>query len=281
MIRPVLLATLGRLLLVGCRASGAACRSGPLAPEEAPEAVWPRVWLAAGGQLFAGVDTDMRVDSDVLGVGTEVDLEDDFDVDDQVFAGRIDAGWRIARRHALDFSVFDLKRNGTRTIDRDIQIGDVVFPVSATVESEFETLVAKLAYRYSFLDRERWHAGASIGSYWLDLHSEWRAGALGLEEDLAAKAPLPVVGLFGSWALTPKLYLTGVSEFFGLEIEEYSGFLNDSRLVLEHRTFSHLALGCGLNYFGINASVESEWDDLLEAEFDYDYLGLLFFLRLY
>jgi hypothetical protein len=242
---------------------------------------WPPLSVSAGGQIFAGVDTKMRLDSDNHGIGTEIDLEDDFDVDDDVFAGRIDANWRFATRHALDLSVFDLPRNGTRAIDRDIQIGDEVFPVGTAVESEFETRVARLAYQWSFWRRERWNAGLSFGIHWFDLRTGWEAGAIGVEQDFDAKAPLPVLGAFWSHAFTQRLYLTAVSEFFGLEFEEYEGFLNDTRVVLEHRTFEHVAFGLGFDYFGMNASVESETEGVLEAEFDYDYFGLLFFARLY
>lgn len=274
--------TLLAVCAAACSATRTTARDAVLSDAATEDAYsWPSLSLSVGGQLFAEVDTKMRVDSPSAGIGTEIDLEDDFDVDDQVFAGRIDAGWRFAKRHALDFSVFDLRRTGTRTIDREIQIGDETFPVNTSVKSEFETLVAKLAYRYGFLQRKRWHAGASFGLYWLDMQTQWTAGSIGVEEELQAKAPLPVFGLFGSYALTPKLYLTGVTEFFGLEYEQYEGFLNDTRLVLEHRTFDHLALGVGLDYFMIDATVESERDDLLEAEFEYDYLGLMFFARLY
>jgi hypothetical protein len=268
--------------VTACRSTGSAARGPDAAREGAAETyTWPKLSLAAGGQLFADVRTEMRVDSDVAGDGTEVTLEDDFNVDDSVFAGRVDAYWRFTRRQALDLSFFKLDRNGTRTIDRDIQIGDVVFPVNTTVESDFETLVAKLAYRYSFFSHERWHAGASLGAYWLDLRSEWQATGGSLEEELDAKAPLPVLGVFGSYAFTPKLYLSGASEFFGLEYEQYDGFLNDTRLVLEHRTFEHLALGAGFDYFLINASVESEHEGLIHAELEYGYLGFLVFARLY
>jgi len=241
---------------------------------------WPRFELSLGGQLLAEVNTSLRIDSS-LGDGTEFDMEDDFDVDTNVFAGRIDATWRMAERHELDFSVYDLQRSGTGTIDRDITIGDVVFPVDTEVKSEFETIVFKLAYRYAFLHRERWYGGASFGFHTLGWRMKWQAtGGAGLENDFDVTAPLPVLGLFGSYALTPKLYLNAATEFFGLEYEQFNGFLNNTRLTLEHRTFSHLGFGLGLDYFMINAGVDSENGDL-SAEAEHDYLGLMAFVRIF
>jgi len=241
---------------------------------------WPRFELSLGGQLLATVNTRLRVDSS-LGDGTDVDLEDDFDLESRLFAGRIDAIWRMGERHALDFSLYDLQRTGTRVIDRDITIGDTVFPVDTEVKSEFENIIVKLAYRYSFLQHERWDAGASFGFHTMDWRAKWKAtGGAGLEEDFDVTAPLPVLGVFGDYALTPKLYLSASSEFFGLQYEQFDGFMNNTRLNLEHRTFSHVGFGLGIDYFMINAGVESE-NGRLDAQADYDYLGLMAFVRLY
>lgn len=249
--------------------------------EDEPEAYeWKRFGLSLGLQLIAEMNTTLRVDSETLGTGTEIDLEDDFDTDTSTFVGRIDANWRMGKKHELDFSIFDLSREGTRVIDRDIQIGDVVFPVNSRVTNEFDTLIIKLAYRYAFLYRPRWHLGASFGAHTMNWSTKWTAGTLALEEDFDFTVPLPVLGLFGSYALTPRLYLNASCEVFGLEFEEFDGFLNNTRLSLEHRTFEHLGLGIGLDYFLINASVESESGNL-SAEAEYGYLGLLGFVRIF
>lgn len=241
---------------------------------------WPRLSLSLGAQLVGVINTVLRVDSETLGEGTEVDLEDDFNLDDSFFLGRIDAGWQMSRRNSLDLSAFQLSRQGTGVIDRDIQIGDVVFPVDSSVENESDILVLKLAYRYAFLDRPRGHMGASLGLHTMDWNTEWRAGALSLKEDFDFLVPLPVIGLFGAYALTPRWYLNASSEFFGLEYEEFDGFLNNTRLSLEHRTFSHVGFGLGLDYFLIDASVANE-SGSLEASAEYDYLGLVVYMRVY
>jgi len=246
---------------------------------EEPAYEWPRLSLALGVQLVADINTRMRVDSETLGQGTEIDLESDFDLADSVFLGRIDANWRIAPKHELDFSIFQLRREGTRVTDREIQIGDTTFPINTSVENEFDTLVVKLAYRYAFLYRQRWHMGASFGVHAMDFDTTWKAGSLALQQDFNVLAPLPVLGLFGSYAFTPKLYLDWSTEFFGLEYENFDGFLNNTRLNLEHRPVEHVAFGLGLDYLRINASVENESGDL-SMEADSDYLGLLVFARI-
>ncbi|HEX6881780.1 MAG TPA: hypothetical protein VF530_00285, partial [Planctomycetota bacterium] len=62
--------------------------------------------------------------------------------------------------------------------------------------------------------------------------------------------------------------------------EEYDGFLNNTRIALEHRTFRHVGFGVGLDYFRIDASVESESGNL-SVSAEYDYLGLVGYLRIF
>lgn len=275
------------LLLASCQSSRAVvdsrqpvASSPARAQEEQDTYEWERFELGIGAQLVAAIDTTLRVDSPTLGIGTEVDLESDFNVDDRLFLGRVDADWRFAKRHALDFSAFKLSREGTRVIDRDIQIGDVVFPIDTQVTNESDMLMIKLAYRYAFLYRSRWHMGASLGAHTVNWKSSWAAGALALEEDFDYTIPLPVLGAFASFAITPRLYLDASSEFFGLEYEEYDGFVNNTRLNLEHRTFEHVGFGVGLDYFLVNASAESE-SGHLSAETEFDYVGILGYLRVF
>jgi hypothetical protein len=273
-------------LLASCQASRTIVASdvpGSTSPprDEGEETYeWERFELGIGAQLVATVDTTLRVDSPTLGVGTEMDLESDFNVDDRLFLGRVDADWRFAKRHALDFSAFKISREGTRVIDRDIQIGDVVFPIDTQVTNESDMLMIKLAYRYAFLYRPRWHLGASLGAHTVNWKSSWTAGALALDEEFDYTIPLPVLGMFASYAITPRLFLDASSEFFGLEFEEYEGFVNNTRLNLEHRTFEHLGFGVGLDYFLVNVSAESE-SGHLRAETEFDYVGILGYVRVF
>lgn len=250
----------------------------PRASEKGYE--WKRLGLTLGAQLIAGVSTVMHVDSPTFGVGTEIDLEDDLGLDDSRLMGRIDINWRMARKHELDFSLFRISRDGSRMLDRDIQIGDVVFPINTQVTSESELTVIKLAYRYAFLHRPRWHVGTSVGAHTMGWNTKVEAGSLARARDFDFFAPLPVLGIFGSYAITPRLYLNASSEFFGLEFEGFDGFLNDTRLNLEHRTFEHLGFGLGLEYFLLSASVDGKRGNLT-AEMDYDYYGLVGFVRIF
>ena len=63
----------------------------------------------------------MRI-KEVKYTGVELDLEDDLDLREDVSSFRIDAEWRFFERHRLNFSFFDLSREATSTLTRDIFI---------------------------------------------------------------------------------------------------------------------------------------------------------------
>jgi hypothetical protein len=107
------------------------------------------------GAFLTDRDTNGRLDSDTLGLGTVIDAEDDHGLDSSDIVLRLDAYYRFNPRHRIDFSVFDLSRDATATIDESIQFGDEIFDINSTISSEYDLTVYKAAYTYSFLVRDK------------------------------------------------------------------------------------------------------------------------------
>ncbi len=72
------------------------------------------------GAFFTNRDTDTRLDSETLGKGTEIDFENDLGLDSSDSVVRIDGHYRFSQKHRVNFSVFDLSRDSSATIQRDI-----------------------------------------------------------------------------------------------------------------------------------------------------------------
>lgn len=123
---------------------------------------WKRAELSVGAYLVT-FGSDLRVDSNDLGIGTDLNLEDELDLEDELVAFRVDGYSRFFNRHRLQLGYYDLSRDGERTLDQQIEFGDEVFDVGVTVESDFDFRVAKLGYVYSILQNDQWDAGLSLG----------------------------------------------------------------------------------------------------------------------
>jgi len=245
---------------------------------------WERFSVSLGG-FFSDLSSDVRIGSRTLGVGTDIDVEDALGLESSTLVFRSDALYRFgkSRRHRIDFSYFDLSRDSMKTLVADIDFGKRQFTVGTTVDSEFDLVFYNLAYTYSFFQDDRFDLGASVGLHITDIGLKLSISALGTAEEEKITAPLPVLGLRGTFALTPKLFFKESIEFFYLEIDDFKGLLTDINLALEYNAWKHVGLGLGYNTMRLD--IEAEGKDYPEIDFignlEFNYGGVQFYAKLY
>jgi hypothetical protein len=208
-----------------------------------------RFEIRLGGQLFSSFTSRLRVDSDTFGLGTELELESDLAVEEGIQVGRLDGVFNFNSRHALAMSFYDISRTGSRAIARDISYGDEFYPAGTPVGSEFGQQIIKAAYRYRFLDRPRWNLSGSIGLHMAKVETGLRALDGSIVQERDADAPLPVIGLEGTYAFADRWRLTGSLEWFDMQSGDLQGTLVDLLASIEHQTFENVSFGIGLNRF--------------------------------
>ncbi len=71
-------------------------------------------------------------------------------------------------------------------------------------------------------------------------------------------APLPVLGLSGSWEFAPKWSLYGRLQIFRLEVGDYDGSIDHLAIRLEHQTFRHVGFGLGYDFFELDIDISIE-----------------------
>ena len=227
-----------------------------------------------GAQAFTTVTTTLRLDSETLGRGTEITLEDDVNLEDSTQAVRLDGTYNFNRRHHAQFAYYDIDRKGGRATTRDIDFGDVFFPAGTEVKSVFQQEIIKLSYGYNFLIREKGKLGASIG-----LHTmKFTTGLVGPNnvEEASADAPLPVIGLRGHYQFAEKWRLVGGLEWFDVQVGDVQGTFTDFILSVEHDTFDRFGFGVGINKFGLNVEAS---DTNLRGIIDLDFDSFVLYFR--
>jgi len=209
--------------------------------------------------------------------GTPVDLEKDLGLDRSDAVFRLDGFYRFNDKHRIDFSAFDLSRSSTKALEFDIDWGGVNYPIDTTVNGEMDLKVYKLAYTWSFLNREKGYMGITGGLYVADMNLfmavENGTGVSGG----GITAPLPVIGLRGEYQLSEKWFLRGSSEFFALQYDSFDGSLTDFYVGVDYQMFKNAAIGIGLNSVGMDVGVESS---SLTGDLDWQYSGGLVFVKL-
>jgi len=228
------------------------------------------------GTFLVNTDTEVRVDGK-LGTGTPIDFDENFGDEGDQTRFRLDGSWRFAERHRLRAMIFSTSRSNSREFDRDIEWDDEVFPVGAKIKGEVDFAVYQVAYEYLFLKRESWELGASIGVHYTTFDAKLSAtvetpggqGSGTRTADADLNAPLPVIGLHGTWGLGHDLWLDGTAQFFSLSINEYSGNLQDYRVGLLWQPKSWVGIGVGYNVFKVDVDVDtSGFKGVLDWKYD-------------
>lgn len=228
------------------------------------------------GAFITDRNTDTRLDSDVLGRGTEIDFEDDFGLESSDTVFRLDGHYRFNQKHRLNFSVFDLSRHSSAAIQRDIQYGDEIFLIDTVVNANFDLRIYKLAYTYSIMQRDNGYLGVSVGTHTADSTIDLSEQNLGQVEAGSITAPLPVFGLKGEYEITDRFTLTAIGEFFVVEFDNVDGSLIDLYLGIDYQVIEHAAVGLGFN--SVHIDVDATKSDF-SGSLDWRYRGALLFFK--
>ena len=219
------------------------------------------------GFFYSADNTGITLGSKQAGLGIVYDLEDALGLKTSSFVFRGDANLKFGKRHrsAVVLNYFGINRRATKTLEADLELGDITYPIGTKLDSKFYLSVIRAKYEYTFLQDERVSLGFSAGLYIIPLSFSVKSGS-SEEESTAFVAPLPVFGLRSDFLITKKLELKESAEFLYLKIDNFSGSILDLRLALEYRAFKHFGFGMGINSNKLSVAAKGE-----------DYPGIDFF----
>jgi hypothetical protein len=206
------------------------------------------------GVFLEAFETTVRLDSETLGKGTEIDVENDLGLSTDQNNFRFDGTFRITRKQRLEFGYTSWNRDGDRVIDTEIHFGDEIYPVNTTIRSMNATDVYKLAYKYSFLNGERFETGLSFGVSVFDIATSLSAEAVGggtQFESVTTVGAVPLLGGFFDWKIGDNLVLQTTGELFDLSTGGLDGHMSDLRGALNWYPFRNVGFGAGFNRVGL------------------------------
>ena len=226
------------------------------------------------GTFITDYDSEIRLTSSKLGRGTTINFEDDLGLDESNTVIRLDGHYRFSARHRIEFSYFDLSRDGDTISTRPLIINDTLFRRGSNLSTTFDYQILKLAYAYSFWQTEKFDLSASGGLYTFDINLKVESED-GQEEGDQGTAPFPMFGLHLDYRLGENIYLLSSFEYFVVNEDDFEGELTDANIAVEYRPFENI--GFGLGYNAVTIFVEAtEHDD--DDQFDYEYGGIQLYL---
>jgi hypothetical protein len=243
------------------------------------EKPWDRFTLNLGG-FITTLNSTATIGSERTGVGATVNFQEALGLDSSLSVFRGEALYRFgdSMRHRVDFGYFDLRRTATKTLQRDVQIGDKVYPIGTTVDSRVDLQIMKGTYSYSLFQDNRFDLGVSVGAFVAPVSIKINSTHLG-EADKNFTAPLPVVGMHFDFAITPKFFIKQRVDFFYLEYKSFKGSLLDAAIGVEYNIWKHFGAGLAYNFFfmRVEASSDSSSPVKLNGNAEFSFSGLMLY----
>ena len=247
------------------------------------QALDDKYWIQVSGFL-ANVDTDAQVSrASTPTNGTQIDLEDDLGLDDNALLPAIYAGAKLGGGFVITAEYFSLGRDSTGTINRNITIEDVTYPVNGSVTAGFDSDIYRFTIGYSFVRNDTVEVGAAIGLHATDigfsLSGQGSAGGAPVSSQVRRKdvlAPLPTVGLYTAFEVAPQVTINARADYLKLGIGDYDGSVLNAQASVSYRVADNFGIGVGYRYVDYDLDVTKP--DYV-ASFDYKFWGPSIFLE--
>ncbi len=272
-----------RQLLAGLSAVPCALAGGSALAQSPTQGWLDRRFAVDLGTFVIGTELKASLNGEVSTDNEEVDFDETFGLGKDVTRWRVDALWRIAPRHQLRFAYFDTSSARTETIDGDIEWGDYVFTAGGEVTAEFEARVYILSYEYAFVRDPRYEIAAVLGLH----HSELSLALSGnakltdasgrlvdqgnTSQAASASAPLPMIGLRGTWVASQNWVLEAAAAAFAARYDIYDGTWYQLRAGATWMFNPHFGVGVAAHHFRTDVEIAG---DSFDGRLKTSYTGL-------
>jgi len=194
----------------------------------------PDKWGFSLGGFWQTFDTNVRLNGETAD-GTEIDFEKDLGQDKTLTAFQFGGFYRFGDHARIDLNYVPWSREKTRTIDKEIQWGDVTYEAGAEIHSKAEVQLLDIIYRYSFINNGKVTFGVNggVSSLWTDFSLSGEGtisgggGASGtIKESKDVIVPVPVIGVHFDMTLTKRLFWRAEGNFFAANVSGYDGTIS-------------------------------------------------------
>ncbi len=242
-------------------------------------------WNVFAGGYVAEFDTEAQFGSSIL-LGAIIKLEQDLGLESSIDTFVAGGSYRFNKRHQLAASYISLARSARQAIVADIDTGELRFLAGAVIETQFDTKIFKLNWKYSVSNSPNLAAGFTAGLSTFDLFLALNGQAIVIdpaEPDFGTTvfgaeegnfiAPVPLVGIFIDWAPGPRWMVRGTAQGLKVNVSGTEVRVLESAFTAEYYFSRLFGLGFGLTGTDILYSREKE-KETFRAEYAINGLSL-------
>jgi len=237
-------------------------------------------FILAAGAFLPNKSLKIRVD------GSVPDLGDGFDENvglssDQSTAN-VTLHWRFGEKWSVAGQYFNTDDSGSAELTEEIQWEDYVLRVGSNVGAGVGLEVARLFFGREFSSGPRHEFGLGAGLHRLKI-SAYVEGEFFINdestgfrrESVSAHAPLPNIGAWFWYALSPRWLITTRVDWLSASIGDYSGGLWNVNAGINYQPWSHVGVGLSYQLFELNLDVDkTDWHGGVDMTYDGPFLAL-------
>lgn len=211
------------------------------------------------GAFYFQTSTQASLSGPAGGGGVAVDFESALGLEDRNWGGIGGFLWRMTEHWRLEVEYFRLDRDASRVLSTEVRWGDRVYPIGTTVNSSYNFSDARIGVGYSFFKRRDKELGVGVGLHMAGIKASIEAAGVGAEAT-DVTAPLPVLSLFGAFALTNEWAVRMRADWLSLNYGAYSGDVRNMAIDVLYQPFRNVGIGLGIRSLMLDLSIDKpEW----------------------
>ena len=220
---------------------------------------------------FASMNSGISITSPKGVLGVNLSLEKFLGFKKNVSIPSFTFDYSFTRRSSIYAEYYRIHRSVTYDVNDEFEFGNITVPSNVgDIKIYFDTDIWSIGYRYSLINSVKSDLSFFFNIYVLGVATGIDIDKTNVVENYSFTAPLPSFGYHFSHELFKNCSFNASMSFFILELQDFGGFINNTRLSIDYRVAKWIDLGVGYNYF--NLRVNTTQPDF-KTEIGYGYNG--------
>lgn len=194
----------------------------------------------------------------------DIDFGSEFGLEKRHQAFAVDFRWRFGEKWSLSAQHFAASSAGSAVLEEDVEWNNVVFSRGTNATASTEFTLYRLVFGRSFAKTDNVDFGIGAGIHWMDISAAIEGSILVnntvtfRRENVSSSAPLPNIGIWYDYSLSPRWAIKARADWFKASIDEYDGRLVNLQAGVNYAWFRHGGIGVAYNYFELDAGVSNQ-----------------------
>ncbi len=223
-----------------------------------------KFWIEAGAFFPT---KSLKIEASGATPGDEIDFHERFNMSENQITYFLNFEWRWNKKWKLTAESFSVYNASRATLDSTIVFDDTTFEKGSTVKAGIEFSLIRVFVGRTISSGPKHSLGAGLGVHAMNIGAFVEGEIKSDNEELdgtfqtrrvSVLVPLPNLGAWYHWAPTEKWAFIARVDWFGINIDQFSGGLWDIAPGVRYQFAEHFGAGVDYRFFLLDASIDND-----------------------